>query len=126
MDAATQARVRERANGQCEYCRLPDLFTTIPFHVEHVIAQVHQPKDSESNLAWACPHCNWNKGPNLSTLDPETKEKVDLFNPRVDHWSEHFAVKDYEIIGLTPTGRGTVELLKMNRPERIEVRRQVL
>ena len=32
------------------------------------------------------------KGPNLSTIDPLTGGKVDVYNPRTDEWSKHFAI----------------------------------
>ena len=118
--------IRQRAERRCEYCHLPDDAVHIPFHVEHIVAVVHEPNHHETNLAWACPQCNWHKGPNLVTLDPATSEKVDLFNPRTDAWEEHFLLEDFTIIGLTPIGRGTAELLKMNLPMRIEVRQQVM
>ena len=126
MDARTREKIRQRAGRCCEYCHLPDEPSHIPFHVEHIIAIVHEPNSHESNLAWSCPQCNWHKGPNLVTLDPDTGEQVDLFNPRQDTWIEHFAMKDFTLVGLTPIGRGTIELLKMNLPIRIEVRQQVM
>ncbi|MCF7959956.1 MAG: HNH endonuclease [Pirellula sp.] len=46
--------------------------------------------DSIDNLALACPDCNRQKGPNLATLDPATREIVLLFHPRKDEWNYHF------------------------------------
>jgi hypothetical protein len=48
--------------------------------------------------------------------DPESGEMVTLFNPRVQTWSEHFVwdVTRVYIIGQTPHGRATVELLDLN------------
>ena len=126
MDVRTQDMIRQRAGCRCEYCHLPDEPWHLPFHVEHIVAVVHEPNHHETNLAWACPQCNWHKGPNLTTLDPDTGEKVDLFNPRSDVWEDHFVMEEFTIIGLTPMGRGTVQLLKMNLPIRIEVRQQVM
>lgn len=126
MDSLTRETIRRRAGQCCEYCRLPDEFSNLPFHVEHIVAIVHEPNHHESNLAWACPHCNAHKGPNLTTIDPATGVKVDLFNPRVEAWDDHFAMQSYQIIGLTPIGRGTAQLLKMNAPLRIELRREVI
>jgi hypothetical protein len=47
---------------------------------------------------------------------------VPLFHPRRDRWSEHFAWDDTVIIGQTPIGRATVQLLGMNDWQRIELR----
>jgi hypothetical protein len=49
---------------------------------------------------------------------------VPLFNPRIQVWSQHFAwQRNGQIIhGLTPTGRATVERLRMNLPRIVEAR----
>jgi 5-methylcytosine-specific restriction endonuclease McrA len=72
MDAELRKFVRTRANGRCEYCRLPDVAQRLPFHVEHIIAKQHGGNDNVENLAWACDRCNAYKGPNLSGIDPQT------------------------------------------------------
>ena len=125
MDAATRDLVRRRAADRCEYCRIHQETTPfIPFHVEHIVAKQHVVVDQEdpSGLAFACDRCNAFKGPNLSSIDPETGGKVDLFNPRTDAWSDHFVVSGGRIVGLTPTGRATARLLNMNDPRRVELR----
>lgn len=112
MDAATRRLVRERASQRCEFCRLPDAADEWPFHVDHVVARVHGGDDHHDNLSWTCTQCNLHKGTNLASIDPETGDRVNLFNPRRDSWERHFVVdRDGHIIGLTPTGRATVRLL---------------
>jgi hypothetical protein len=56
--------------------------------------------------------------------DALTGELVRLFNPRQHVWSEHFRWSgDYSrIVGLTPTGRGTVITLNLNRPILVQAR----
>jgi hypothetical protein len=46
-----------------------------------------------------------------------------LFNPRTDSWSAHFDWNDddLQIIGTTPTGRATVQRLKLNRKSNINL-----
>lgn len=46
----------------------------IPFHVEHIIARQHvdEVDDDLSGLAFACDRCNAFKGPNRSSIAPET------------------------------------------------------
>lgn len=123
MDAALREIVRRRADERCEYCRLPQAAATFfTFHVEHITARQHGGDDVLSNLALACPDCNAHKGPNLTSIDPETGRVVHLFDPRKDSWSEHFSMQGSEIRGGTPTGRATVLLLKMNDEARIEMR----
>jgi hypothetical protein len=47
-----------------------------------------------------------------------------LFNPRRDRWYDHFiwSVDQLYIVGLTATGRATVEALAMNRERVIHIR----
>lgn len=96
----------------------------IPFHVEHIISRQHGGSDNPDGLALACDRCNAYKGPNLTSIDPETSTVVALFSPREDVWSEHFAVRGAHILGLTPTGRATGRLLNMNAPRRVELREE--
>lgn len=123
MDAGTRDFVRQRANGRCEYCGFPqDAAPYFTFHVEHIRARQHQGGDDPSNLALACPDCNAKKGPNLAAISPDSGRMVELFNPRRDRWEEHFTRVAGEIIGITETGRATVQLLDMNEEERVNIR----
>jgi 5-methylcytosine-specific restriction endonuclease McrA len=84
MDEATRELVRRRANGRCEYCGLPqEAAPFFRFHIEHIRARQHHGQDDPSNLALACPDCNAKKGPNLTTVSPDTGRVVELFNPRI-------------------------------------------
>ncbi len=123
MNEAVRQFIRNRAKHCCEYCRLPQAAATLfTFHIEHIRAKQHGGEDVRSNLCLACPDCNRHKGPNLSGIDPETQELAPLFNPRSDSWEEHFSWKNAFLIGLTERGRTTVQLLKMNDVERVEMR----
>ncbi len=126
MDARTRNLIRERAGHCCEYCGVPDDAYELPFHVEHIVANVHQLNDDVNNLAWACPRCNLHKGPNLITIDPESGEHVNLFNPRSDSWGDHFEMIEFVIRGTSAVGRGTVRLLNMNASLRVEHRREMM
>ena len=117
MEASLRELVRRRATHRCEYCRLPQAAAPfLTFHIEHIRARQHGGDDDSSNLALACPDCNAHKGPNLTSVDPETEQVVALFNPRQDIWSDHFSFEGPMIIARTPTGRATVRLLSMNGP----------
>ena len=126
MDEAIKEIVRQRAGGCCEYCRLPQDAYDLTFHIEHVVATQHLQDDSLSNLALACDRCNLHKGTNLSTIDPDTKERVEVFHPRVDRWSDHFMLVGPDIVGLSAKGRGTVRLLKMNAERRLLLRARLI
>ena len=125
--ASLREQVRQRAEDRCEYCHLHQsaapFFT---FHLEHVRARQHGGTDDLSNRALACPDCNASKGTNPSAYDPESDVLVFLFNPRVHSWDEHFETRRPLIVGRTPIGRATVQLLGMNDDERAEMRAELL
>jgi 5-methylcytosine-specific restriction endonuclease McrA len=84
-----------RAGGCCEYCLIPQEATPFfTFHVEHTIPKQHGGETNDpSKLALACNRCNAYKGPNLTSVDPETQEIVLLFDPRKDAWDDHFVLR---------------------------------
>jgi len=125
MDAATRNLVRHRAAGRCEYCRLLESAHALPFHIEHIVARQHGGGDSPDNLALACDRCNLYKGPNLSAIDPVDGRIAHLFHPRNDSWDDHFRRRGAYIDGTTPSGRATVQLLRMNAPARLHLREQL-
>lgn len=89
-DNALREAVARRAAYQCEYCRLPERWTSLPFQLDHVIAEKHEGETTLENLAYSCLHCNSFKGPNIAGRDKETDETVRLFDPRRDRWDDHF------------------------------------
>jgi hypothetical protein len=96
----------------------------IPFHVEHIVARQHldEEVDDPSGLAFACDRCNAFKGPNLSSIDPESGAQVSVYNPRTDVWADHFVIAGGRIVGRTAIGRASVRLLHMNDARRVELR----
>jgi HNH endonuclease len=122
MDGALRELVRRRAGNRCEYCHLPQTFSELGFHIEHIRPRQHGGGEETKNLALACPECNLAKGPNLAAVDPDGRRIVRLFNPRYDKWTMHFSHHGPRIIGKTPIGRASVALLKMDDAERLRVR----
>ena len=108
MDAALQRLVRQRAGGRCEYCRLPQAASGVPFEFDHIIARHHKGRTVAGNLADACIYCNGYKGPNISGLDAVTGKLTPLFNPRRHKWSYHFRYEGGVLVGRTAIGRTTV------------------
>jgi hypothetical protein len=45
------------------------------------------------------------------------------FNPHRDRWEQHFEWDGLRIVGLSAIGRTTVELLPLNAPVRLRVRK---
>jgi hypothetical protein len=74
------------------------------------------------NLAWACSICNLLKGPETAAIDVSTGNAAKFFNPRTQIWHEHFALLAGHIVGLTPEGRVTEQLLQFNRADLIKLR----
>jgi hypothetical protein len=54
MDDALVRLVWQRARATCEYCRLPQGFSKLPFHVDHIHARHHGGEAVPGNLALAC------------------------------------------------------------------------
>ena len=122
ISAALRREVRERARERCEYCLLAESEAFFPHEPDHLIAIKHGGETVSVNLALACFDCNRFKGPNIASLDPVTGKVVPLFNPRTQRWSEHFKLNGGRIIPLTPVGRATEKMLRLNLPARVEAR----
>ena len=119
--AAIVRSVHERAHNCCEYCQTCRDTIGQTMHVEHIDPNGG---DDPENLCLACPTCNLSKSRATSALDPITDMIVPLFHPRRQQWQEHFRWIENarRVQGLTPTGRATVERLRMNQ-ERLVVAR---
>jgi hypothetical protein len=125
VSAALRQLVFERAKGHCEYCLLPQAAT--PFHHEpdHIIPIQHDGQTDAENLALACTRCNRHKGPNIGSFDPETGDLVPFYNPRMQAWQDHFRLDGPVIRPLTPEGRVTVKILRINDDSRVEERQRL-
>ena len=125
ISVALRRQVYERAEGCCEYCRIPEAATFAVHEIDHIIAEKHGGSTTEDNLALACTICNKYKGSDLASLDPETGEIIGLYHPRQDKWAEHFQIQGAELIHVTVKGLVTIKLLQLNRREKV-AERQVL
>lgn len=116
--------IRNQANGVCEYCRSQERFSPQPFSVEHIKPSSAGGQPSQENLALSCQGCNGHKYTKQEAPDPVTGRVVPLFHPRDERWRDHFAwsADASLVVGLTPVGRATVEALRMNRIELVNLR----
>jgi hypothetical protein len=123
--AELREQVSVRALGCCEYCRSQARYATQAFSVEHILPRVQGGATSLDNLALACQGCNNHKYDKVVAPDPVSGQHVPLYHPRHDHWDTHFAWSDdfMLMIGLTPTGRATVDTLHLNRDGVVNLRR---
>src|SRR3954451_15484450 len=126
MAISRRRLVRDRAHDRCEYCQLPQEYTLLPHEIDHVRAKKHHGATALDNLCWACADCNVHKGANPAGFDFETGDLVPLFNPRRDTWSDHFAWDGPSLTGKTAIGRATIDVLEINHPERVEMRRMLI
>ena len=124
VTAQQKKAVAERAQGCCEYCRSQARFAIQPFSVEHIIPRSHGGNTTLDNLALSCQGCNNHKYNKTEAKDSLSGNVVSLYHPRQQRWSEHFAWNDdfTIVIGLTPTGRATVETLQLNREGVVNLR----
>lgn len=115
--------IARRAAGCCEYCLSQEKYSPTKFSVEHILTKKRG--NAADDLALSCQECNNHKYIKTSAPDPVSGETVPLFHPRKDNWSDHFAwSEDFEIIeGITPIGRATVALLRVNRDRVVNLRR---
>ena len=117
--------IQDRAGNCCEYCKFPLEFSHDAFHIEHIVPLKRGGSGELENLAFACDGCNSLKWTHVEWPDPESGQPALLFNPRTEEWLTHFAWNEDFILvsGLTPVGRATLDLLKMNRPGLVNVRK---
>jgi 5-methylcytosine-specific restriction endonuclease McrA len=107
--------VLHRAGGRCEYCGLSQAGQEARFHVDHIHPRAEGGLTVLENLALACVSCSLRKGARRTASDPLTGKSEPIFHPRRQAWSDHFQWKGCRVVGRTPTGRATVDGLKMNR-----------
>lgn len=120
-----QTHIIQRAQGRCEYCLCPQEYAIQPFVFEHIMPVSRGGETELDNLAFACGGCNGHKYNKIAAIDPAEGVIASLFHPRQQQWSEHFIWnEDYAlVIGMTPTGRATVEALRLNRSGVINIRK---
>ena len=117
--------VERRAQDRCEYCKSPAKYSIQTFSLDPIIPRSQGGDRSLENLALACQGCNHHKYNKTTSRDPITDQLVNLFHPRQQRWQDHFTWDErFElIIGVTATGRVTVEALQLNRQELVHLRR---
>jgi hypothetical protein len=126
MEAVLVRLIWQRARGRCEYCHLPQECDDRPFEIDHIISEKHQGRTIAGNLALSCFRCNSFKGSDISGRDVATRKLTPLFNPRRHKWAKHFRWQGAYLIGLTPVGRVTLAVLRINDSLRVELREELI
>lgn len=111
--------VESRADGLCEYCLIHESDTFLGCQVDHVIAEKHGGSTTGDNLCYACTFCNRSKGTDIGSIARSTGGFTRFYNPRSDHWADHFKLNDNTIEPRTPIGETTAMILGFNQPERL-------
>jgi len=122
MNKQLAQEVAIRAGDRCEYCHFPIRLSFTMFEIDHIIPEQHGGLTILSNLALACFACNHHKGPNLAGIDPKTRQKSWLYDPRKQSWARHFRWKGPLLLGRTIIGRATVSTLAINTEYRVQER----
>jgi 5-methylcytosine-specific restriction endonuclease McrA len=82
ISEAVRQQVSERAKKLCEYCHTAEQWQYVRFTVDHIVPVAQGGGNDLANLAFACFHCNRQKGAQTTAVDPESGAEVSLFNPR--------------------------------------------
>src|SRR5438874_933550 len=99
-------RVGQSARYRCGYCLSAESIVGAPMEIDHLIPESLGGLTEEENLWLACSLCNDHKSDRVSAVDPQSGDKVALFNPRRQIWQEHFRWTDdgERIVGITTAG----------------------
>ena len=95
------------------------------FQIDHVRPQQHGGPTAAANLALCCGRCNRHKGPKSAGVDPITGLLTRLYDPRSDRRDHHFHWDGPIVVGDTPTGRVTVDVLAMHHPDDVAARAEL-
>ncbi len=117
--------ITTQGQRRCGYCLTQEAVVGTPMEIDHLIPESLGGRTEEDNLWLACSLCNDHKGERVAALDPQSGEVVRLFDPRRQHWADHFVWIDNGTVihGLTATGRATILALNLNRPALVRARR---
>lgn len=105
---------------------MPQQYDLLTFQIDHIIARKHHGADTFDNLALACFARNNHKGPNVAGIDPVSGTVTRLFHPRQDHWENHFEWRGSALVGRTPIGRVTIDVLAINLSHRVQLRQMLI
>jgi HNH endonuclease len=125
ISATIKNKVATRASFRCEYCLLAEQVSFYSFHIEHIRSLKHGGTDALTNLAYACPDCNYAKGSDVGTFVQDDETLVRFFNPRKDHWDDHFDFDNGLIRGKTDIGKATEQIFRFNEIDRLIFRQQL-
>ena len=126
MNESLERRVRKRAGDRSEYCKFPALITDFTFPLDHIIAQQHGGERCMKTLPY----------PARTTISTKVRTSPGSILKRAGSQNSSIPVaKDGastsdgtgpRLVGMTACGRTTVSVLRMNHPDRMELRRLLI
>src|ERR1041384_627417 len=117
--------IADRAKQLCEYCLIAEADTFYGCEVDHIISLKHGGSSDAYNLAYACAFCNRAKGSDVGSISA-SGEFTRFFNPRIDHWSDHFRLEGSLIQPLTTIGEVTARIFGFNDSARLHERDEMI
>ena len=117
--------IADRAKQLCEYCLIAEADAFYGCEVDHIISLKHGGSSDADNLAYACAVCNRAKGSDVGSVSA-SREFTRFFNPRTDHWPEHFKLEGSLIQPRTTIGEVTARILSFNDSARIHEREELI
>lgn len=126
ISAELRRLVTLAAKGCCEYCRIHNDDNFLSHEIDHIVSEKHRGSTTLENLCLSCFDCNRYKGSDIGSLDVDTNQYVQLFNPRTMNWDEHFQLDNFKISPISAIGRVTEFVLRFNSEERLQKRRELL
>jgi HNH endonuclease len=122
VSAELRRLIANRADWLCEYCLIHEADTYFGCQVDHIISEKHNGSTTAENLAYACLYCNRFKGSDIGSITG-SGDYCRFFNPRTDHWADHFRLDGVTITPLTEIGEVTERILQLNHVDRLLERR---
>ena len=126
MNRELARAIRQRADGKCEYCRIPQFAFPLPFQIDHIIAEQHGGQSVANNLVWRVRVATGIKA--LTLLDlirSRAKSSVSFIRERISGASISNS-NGALIVGKTSIGHVTVQVLSMNDYDLLLLRVQLI
>jgi hypothetical protein len=126
LQTELRQRLLDADDHCCAYCHTTQANSGQPMVVDHIIPQSQGGETVFENLCFACRRCNEFKGAVTQSEDPLTSELVSLYHPRRHNWEDHFVWEPsgIHLLGMTPVGRITVLVLRINNEVILNARRR--
>jgi hypothetical protein len=117
------AEVRQRYQRRCGYCGVSETETGGELTVDHYRPVTSGGDEADDNLVHCCFRCNTYKGDYWPT-PADLQRGLHILHPLLDPVSQHLRQEEGtgRLEPLTPTGRFHIDLLRLNRPQLIDLR----